>query len=130
MRFAKWVFLLAVAYGIGVVVPLFFLEERMGEDYPPAINHPEWYYGFAGTCLAWQLMYLMIGLDPARYRMVMLLAAVAKMSFVVALLILYQKGRVAGAMVGFAAPDVLFAGLFVVAWLRTPKDWPKVGALL
>ena len=128
MRFAKWVFLLAVAYGIPVVAPLFFFEDRMGEDYPPAINHPEWYYGFAGACLAWQVMYLMIGLDPVRYRMVMLLGAAAKMSWVLMLLILYQHGRGAGAMLGYAGPDALLAVLFVVAWLRTPKVWPTPGA--
>jgi hypothetical protein len=127
MRFAKSVFWVAGIYGIPVVAPLYFLEERMGQDYPPAITHPEFYYGFAGTVLAWQFMYLMIGLDPVRYRMVMLLGAAAKTSFAVAVLILHQQGRVATTMVGLAAPDAVLAALFVAAWLRTPKDWPKIG---
>ncbi|MBI3840308.1 MAG: hypothetical protein HY288_20495 [Planctomycetia bacterium] len=127
MRFARWVFFVAGLYGVPVVAPLYFFEERLGQDYPPAITHPEFYYGFAGTVLAWQIMYLMIGLDPVRYRMVMLLGAAAKTSFAVAVLILYQQGRVAAMMVGLAAPDALLAVLFVAAWLRMPRDWPKVG---
>jgi hypothetical protein len=127
MRFAKWVFLVAGVYGVLLVTPIYFLEDRLGQDYPPPITHPEFFYGFLGAALAWQVMYLLIGLNPARYRTAMLLAAAAKVTFVIAVLILYQKGRVAGAMVGFATPDAVFGLLFVAAWLRTPKDGPKVG---
>jgi hypothetical protein len=78
MRFAKWVFLLAGAAGIVIMIPLYFLEERLGRDNPPPINHPEWYYGFLGVTLVWQFMYLLIGLDPVRYRPAMLAAAAAR----------------------------------------------------
>jgi hypothetical protein len=121
MPLAKWIFLIAGAYGVVLVAPTYFLEGRLGEDYPPPITHPEFYYGFVGICLAWQLMYLLIGADPVRYRPVMLLAAAAKTSFIVAVVLLHLEGRVAAAMVGIAAPDALFAVLFVIAWLRMPR---------
>ena len=44
----------------------------------PEINHPELYYGFVGVTLAWQIVYVLIGLDPLRYRPFMLLARSAK----------------------------------------------------
>ena len=68
MNFAKWVFLLAGIYGLLVVTPQFFLEQRVNRDYPPAITHPEYFYGFAGVALAWQVAFLIISRDPARYR--------------------------------------------------------------
>jgi hypothetical protein len=72
MRFAKWMFLLAGVSGILLVVPPYFLERQTGEDYPPSITHPEYYYGFFGVTLAWQVMFLVIATDPVRYRRAML----------------------------------------------------------
>ena len=45
MKFAKIVFLVAGIYGLIVLLPLYFLEERTGRDFPPPITHPEYYYG-------------------------------------------------------------------------------------
>jgi hypothetical protein len=67
MRFARRTFLLAGISGVLMVAPLYF-EERFVADFAPAINHPEFYDGFAGLCLAWQLMFLVIASDPIRYR--------------------------------------------------------------
>jgi hypothetical protein len=67
-------------------------------------------------------MYLLIGLDPVRYRPAMLLAAVAKGSFAVAVSVLYALGRVPGVMIGPAVMDATFVVLFIVAYLRTPRE--------
>jgi len=72
MRFARSVFLLAGVCGIIIMAPMYFLEERLGQDNPPAITHPEIYYGFVGVTLAWQLMFLVIAYDPIRFRLGML----------------------------------------------------------
>jgi hypothetical protein len=122
MRLAKWVFLLAGVSGVLMVVPPYFLERRTGEDYPPAITHPEYYYGFFGVTLAWQLLFLVIASDPARYRTAMLPAMLEKASFAVAVPLLYAAGRVAGVFLGFAAMDAIWLVLFVVAYLRTSPD--------
>lgn len=123
MRFARWVFWTAGVYGLIVLTPQFFLEERMGRDYPPPVSHPEFFYGFAGVALAWQVLFLVIGSNPPRFRPVMLLAVLAKMSFVLTTLILYLKGRVTGVVVGLTAVDAAWAVLFALAWLVTPKDY-------
>ena len=57
MRFARWVYAIAGIYGILILVPGFFLISQVA---PPSINHPEFYYGFYGTALAWQIGFLLI----------------------------------------------------------------------
>lgn len=122
MRFAKWVFRLAGVSGILLIVPPYFLEAKTGEDFPPPINHPEYYYGFFGVTLAWQFLFLVIGSDPVRYRRAMLPAMLEKVSFAVAIPILYAQGRVPPILLGFATMDATWLLLFIAAYLRTPKD--------
>jgi hypothetical protein len=120
MRFAKWVFLLAGASGVLMILPL-YLEDRFFQDYPPAINRPEFYYGFAGVTLAWQFMFLVVASDPVRYRLAMLPAMLEKVGFAVAVPILYAADRVTGIWLVAAAMDATWLLLFVVAYLRTPR---------
>ena len=127
MRFAKWVFLLAGGSGVLMIVPPYFLERQTGADYPPPITHPEYYYGFLGVTLAWQVMFLVIASDPVRYRPAMLPAMLEKAGFAVAIPLLYAAGRVSGLWVGFAAMDATWLVLFVAAYLRTPKESPRDG---
>jgi hypothetical protein len=58
--FAKRVFFRAGVYGLIVLVPLYFLEDRLGRIFPPPLTHPEDFYGFIGVALAWQLAFLTI----------------------------------------------------------------------
>jgi hypothetical protein len=127
MRFARWVFLLAGLSGVALLVPPYFLEERTGQDYPPPINHPEYYYGFLGVTLAWQLLFLVIAADPARLRPAMLPAMLEKLSFVAAIPVLYALGRVPAVWVAFASLDATWLVLFGVAYLKTPKDGAPTG---
>ena len=126
MRFAKWVFLVAGVSGVLMVAPM-YLEDRFFQEYPPPTNRPEFYYGFAGVTLAWQFLFLVIASDPVRYRRAMLPAMLEKASFAVAIPILYAAGRVAAVWVGFAAMDATWLVLFVVAYLRTPREPPPDG---
>src|SRR5687767_9709755 len=57
MRFARYTFLAAGIYGMLVLVPQYFLESRIGDDNPPAITHPEYFYGFIGVAVAFQLVF-------------------------------------------------------------------------
>ena len=120
MRFARWVFLLAGVSGIVMIVPPYFLERQTGEEYPPPVTHPEYYYGFLGVTLAWQFLFLVIASDPARYRRAMLPAMLEKASFVVAISLLYAAGRVTGLWVGFASMDATWLVLFVAAYWLAP----------
>jgi hypothetical protein len=127
MRFARWVFALAGVSGVLLIVPPYFLEAKTGEDYPPPVTHPEYYYGFFGVTLAWQFLFLVISSDPVRYRMAMLPALLEKASFALAIPLLYAAGRVAGVWLGFASMDATWLVLFVIAYLRTPKAPPQDG---
>jgi hypothetical protein len=127
MRFARWVFLLAGVSGILMVVPPLFLERRTGEDYPPPITHPEYYYGFFGVTLAWQFMFLVIASNPIRYRRAMLPAMLEKVGFAIAIPLLYAASRVASVWIGFASMDAIWLVLFVIAYLWTPKEPPLDG---
>lgn len=121
MKFARWVFLLSGIYGLIVVTPQFFLEERVGRDYPPAITHPEYFYGFAGVALAWQIAFVIISQDPVRYRPMMIAGLVEKASFGISAVVLYFQQRLPFAMLGFGLVDLALGVLFVVAWWKTRK---------
>jgi hypothetical protein len=121
MRFAKWVYLLAGITGVLMVAPPYFLEGQFGRDNPPPVNHPELYYGFFGVTLSWQVMFLVIGSDPVRFRRAMLPSMLEKASFAVAIPVLYALGRVSATWVGLASMDAAWLVLFFFAYLRTPK---------
>jgi hypothetical protein len=72
-------------------------------------------------------MFLGIASDPVRYRRAMLPSTLEKAGFAVALPLLYAAGRVAAVWIGFASMDAAWLVLFVVAYLRTPREVPKEG---
>ena len=119
MKFAKYVFAIAGIYGIIVLLPLYFLIEKTGADNPPAVTHPEFYYGFTGVALAFQLVFLITATDPPRYRPVMLASVVEKFSFAIAAAALVSQGKLAGPMVAGAAIDFLLGILFAISWVKT-----------
>lgn len=119
MKFSRWTFGVAGVYGVVAILPLYFLEARIGQETPPAITHPEFFYGFVGVGIAWQLAFLCIASDPARYRLLMLPSVVEKFSFAIAAAVLYVNGRLAATMLGFGALDALLGVLFVVAYGKT-----------
>lgn len=119
MIFARRVFLVAGVYGLAVLLPQYFLEARIGRDHPPAITHPEYYYGFIGIAVAWQIVFLLVARDPVRYRPVMLAAIVEKASFGLPALWLYLLGRLSAEMLAAGILDLILLVLFAAAYLRT-----------
>ena len=119
MRFARLIFLVAGIYGLVVLVPQYFLEEKNGLDFPPAITHPEYYYGFIGVGLAWQVLFLIVARDPLRYRGVMIPAVLEKASFGIAVIALFLQHRVSPVMLGAAMIDLILGVLFVLAYFKT-----------
>ncbi len=122
MQFARWTFYIAGALGIVVCLVMYFSESMVNRDQPPAITHPEYYYGFAGVVLAWQIAFLIIGSDPRRFRPLMPAAMVEKFSFVIAIGVLFYLERVAAIMVAAASFDLLLGILFVISYLKTPRS--------
>ena len=118
MTFARWLFRIAGVYGLLVLLPMYFMEERIGQEQPPAITHPEHFYGFLGVAVAWQVAFLIIGQDPLRYRPLMLAGVFEKFSFGVAALVLYGQQRLAGQVLLFGSIDLVLGVLFIIAWWR------------
>jgi len=119
MTFARWVFRIAGIYGVLVLTPLYFMENRIGRDTPPEITHPEYYYGFIGVALAWQIAFLVIGQDPIRYRPLMIPAILEKASFVIAAAVLFAQERIPVQLFAAGMVDLAWGVLFAVAYGRT-----------
>jgi hypothetical protein len=118
MRFARWVFRIAGIYGLAVLAPQYFLEERLGRDYPPPVTHPEHFYGFLGVAISWQVAFLLIARDPVRYRPLMIPAVLEKTTFGIAVLVLFARQRLAGMLLVFGIIDLAWGLLFLAAFRR------------
>lgn len=122
MKFAKYLFLFAGISGLIMLVPQYFLEEKTGRDFPPAITHPEHFYGFIGVAITCQVMFLIISRNPVRYRAMMIPAVLEKFSFAVAVAILFLQNRVAAMIFGLGMMDLALGLLFALAFFKTPKQ--------
>jgi hypothetical protein len=119
MRFAKIVFLVAGIYGVLILTPIYFMEDRIGRDTPPAITHPEYFYGFLGAGLAWQFLFLVLSRDPLRYRAMILPSVLEKVSYAIALIILFAQHRLPLSVLTIGSVDWIFAALFIAAYVST-----------
>ncbi len=118
MKFAKWVYRIAGIYGLLVFVPLLFLERAVSQTSPPAITHPEYYYGFAIVGVAWQVAFLVIARDPQRFRALMPVTWIEKSWGFIAI-VLYVQGRISSEVLALGFIDLLLGALFVGAYLST-----------
>jgi hypothetical protein len=116
MQPAKWIFRIAGIYGIVVLVPLYFLEKTFSDSI-----HPEFYYGFLGVGLAWQILFLILASDPVRYRLMIIPSILEKVSYGVATLWLFLGHRAASSVLLGGCIDWVFVGLFIWAYLRTAR---------
>jgi len=121
MTFAKRTFMAAAIYGLVVLLPQYLLEAKTSRDFPPTITHPEYYYGFIGVAVAWQIAFLVLASDPIRYREMMIPAIIEKASFAIAVGVLFALNRVSLAVLGAGFVDLVLGAFFVVAYLRTPE---------
>ncbi len=93
MIWTRRLFWVAGIFGVLVLAPQYFMEGRIGTSYPPAITHAEYFYGFVGVGLAWQIAFLIIGTDPVRFRPLIIPSALEKFSFSAAAVWLFASGR-------------------------------------
>jgi hypothetical protein len=119
LKFARIVFMVAGVWGVLIIVLLYFIYDFIGRQSPPAINHPEFYYGFAGVTLAWQVVFLLIARDPARYRVMIIPSILEKLLYVIAILLLFTNGRVSVSQAISSTIDLMLALLFITAFLKT-----------
>lgn len=114
MKAARLIFTVAGIYGLIVLLPLFFVEPWL----VPAPSRPEDYYGFLGSAVAFQFVYLTIGRDPLRFRPLMPVAVFAKLAFLVTMWSLWFEGRAAAPGLVLASIDGAIGLVFAYAWWR------------
>jgi hypothetical protein len=119
MKFAKIVFIGAGVWGVAVLTPLFFLVDVTGRQYAPPADYPQFFYGFLAVGMAWQIAFLMIGSNPARFRLLMLPGIIEKLGYVATLIVLHGLGRISTTDASPAVPDLVLGLLFIVAFAKT-----------
>jgi hypothetical protein len=123
-KLARWIFAVAAVYGIPVLGSMFFVVPRI---MPHAWrDQPELYYGFACVGLAWQVVFILIATDPARFRPLMLVAALLeKFPFVVFLTELMIRHIAGLHWIGPAAADFVLGCAFLAAYVTTYPQKPN-----
>lgn len=119
MRFAKIVFWSAGIWGVLALTPLYFMLDTVGLQSPPPVTHPEFYFGFLCVALTWQFAFMVIAIEPARYRPIMIPAIIEKLSYVITMVALYLQKRVVSSQLIFDTSDLILGLLFVVAFFKT-----------
>ncbi len=119
MVFARRLFFIAGILGVLAVLPMYLLRDRIGHDQPPSITHPEYYYGFIGVCLAWQVGFLVIARDPARFRPLMIPAVLEKATYSGAIVALAATEGLPPLVLGSGLVNLTLGVLFVVAYWKT-----------
>ena len=122
MKFAKIVYYIAGIYGIIALAPQYFMEAKNGQDYPPPITHPEFFYGFVGIALVFQFVFLVMAGNPLKYRALMPVTVLEKLSFGIPAVILYLQNRLAPPLFIAGLIDLALGALFVAAFLKTAKE--------
>ena len=121
MKCAKGVFLIAGVWGVVVLTPLYFLVDLTGRHYAAPVDYPQFFYGFLSVAMAWQIAFLVIASNPARFRPLMIPGIIEKFGHVAGVAVLYSLGRLSEADAFAAVPDVLLGVLFIVALVMTPR---------
>jgi len=122
MKFAKIVFWIAGLYGVLVLTPLYFTYNLIGRLDPPPLTHPQFYFGYLGVTMAWQFAFFVIAADPSRFRPMIILALVEKLSYVLAVVVLYLQRRMTPLQSLTAAPDTMLGLLFIFAFFKTRRS--------
>ena len=119
MRFARFAFIGAGIWGIVVLTPLYWLVDVTGRPYSPPTDYPQFFYGFLSVAMAWQIAFLVIATNPARFRPLMIPGILEKLGHVVGVAVLYKNARIPAIDAQAAVPDLLLAILFILAFART-----------
>jgi hypothetical protein len=124
-RFSRIVFLVAGIYGLVVLAPGFFSEKILAEKMPPAITHPEFFYGFFGVGIAWQVAFLIISHDPLRLRPIIPAAILEKLTYSGACAMLFMMGRVPPIVALGGAGDFILGAFFTISYFKLKPGQPE-----
>lgn len=117
MKFAKWVFIIGGVFGLLAIIPLYFNEKQIA----PGLKYPEFYYGFIGINILWQVLYIYISQNLLRFRPIILFAFFVKILGVVSISYLVLIERTATWWYGIISTDLILAILFLAAYRITGR---------
>ena len=117
MKFSKIAFTAAGIWGLLILTPLYFLHDVVAQARGGPVSYPE-YFGFLAITVAWQAAFLVIGSNPARFRMMMLPAIAEKFIYVITMTVLLQQGRVLPQEMLPVVPDAILGVLFTMCARR------------
>lgn len=115
-------------WGITVLTPLYWLVDITGRVYSPPADYPHFFYGFLSVAMAWQIAFLIIGSDPARFRPLMLAGILEKLGHVAGVLAMYHQARITTLDAEGAIPDLLLALGFVAAFVASRAPAGRAGS--
>lgn len=119
MTFARWTFAIAATWGFLILGALYFNQANPALVPPPLPNHPDFYFGFLAVGLAWQAAFVILAIDPVKYRLFMIPAVLEKLGYVSTLLALFLRRELVPQMLGAALLDGTFGLLFLIAYFKT-----------
>ena len=119
MKLARFVFGFAGVWGVLVLTPLYWMADAIGREYPPPITHSDVYFGALAVTMAWQIAFLIIAINPIRFRPIMLAAMVEKFGYVLTMLVLYRQGQIGLTQLAVSGPDLVLGVLFVAAFVAS-----------
>jgi hypothetical protein len=121
MAFARLAYLIAGLWGV-IVIALGYASYISGTDQGlVAIARPEIVHGFFLLAMPWQLLFIVISRDPARYYAIMPITVLEKLPFAAVTLAMFAKAQVSPMMGFFGAMDGLFGVMFCVAYWLTRR---------
>lgn len=115
MKFATIVFRCAAMWGVFLLTLLYFAEPAL----TPPLTHPDFYYGFLGTALSFQVVFWLIASNPVKYRPMMLAASLPKFAYAITLSVLYLQQRLSSDMLLYGGIDFFLGLLFVFSFYVT-----------
>ena len=121
MRFATLTFRIAAITGLLTILPMYFLYDAIGRKDPPALNHPQFYFGFVGVTLAWQILFFVLSTDPVRYRPMMIPAMLEKAVFLASVFVLVSLKMMNAQQAIVTLPDAVILSFFIAAFRKTPR---------
>lgn len=122
MKFAKYTYLLAGIYGIIALLPMYFMRDYVGKIAPPAITHSEFFYGFIGVALVWQLVFLIMSRDILKYRALIPVSILEKIAWGIPVVILYLQDQIPVSTLGAGLIDLFLGFLFAISYFKTAKQ--------
>ena len=117
MKFAKWVLIVGGIFGLLAIIPLYFIENQIA----PGLNYPEFYYGFIGINILWQILYIYISTNLSRFRPIILFAFFVKILGVISISWLILTERTETWWYGIIISDLILAIMFVTAYRITGR---------